>query len=117
MTKAMGTIEIVKSQKGGVLILKLRGRLDSISSPSLQNVVVEAVDDKNVKFLLDLSSLQYLSSSGMKVLLMTSRMLESLSGKLVLCAVPQEVRDVLKMTGGLPLFEIAKNEAEGLLLF
>lgn len=112
-----GLIELKEERKGEVLILRLKGRLDAISSPSAEKKVFEAINSGVTKFLIDFSGVTYLSSAGMRMLLSTSKKLKTLSGKLILCSVSVGVMDVLKMSGFDHVLEITATENEGVTKF
>ena len=114
MSIAEGTIELKEEKKGDVLVLRLRGRLDAISSPSAEKKVFESINSGMVKLLIDFSGVSYLSSAGMRMLLSVSKKLKTLSGKLVICSISSNVMDVLKMSGFDHVLEIAATENDGL---
>lgn len=58
--------------RNDILILRPRGRLDSSSSPELERVVTEQLDSGIQRLVFDLSGLDYISSAGLRVVLLTS---------------------------------------------
>ncbi len=117
MSIAEGIIELKEEKKGDVLILRFKGRLDAISSPSAERKIFESINKGLNKLLFDFSGITYLSSAGMRMLLSTSKKLKTLSGKLVLSSISSNVMDVLKMSGFDHVLEIAVSENEALSKF
>lgn len=117
MATVEGVVELKEEKKGDVLLLKIKGRLDAISSPVAEKKVFECINNGQHKLLLDFSGVSYLSSAGMRMLLSTTKKLKSLSGKLVVCSITTNVMDVLKMSGFDHVLEIAKTEEEALRRF
>jgi anti-sigma B factor antagonist/stage II sporulation protein AA (anti-sigma F factor antagonist) len=109
-----GLIDLQEETKGDILILRMNGRLDAISSPAAERKVFEYINNGQHKFLLDFAGVDYLSSAGMRMLLSTTKKLKSLSGKLVVCSITPNVLDVLKMSGFDHVLELAKTEEDGL---
>lgn len=105
-----GIVDMKIEKKGNVLILKLRGRLDAISSPAAEKKVFECINGGEKNILLDFEGVDYLSSAGMRMLLSTTKRLKGLSGKLILCSINQNVLDVLKMSGFDHVLELCDNE-------
>jgi len=97
-----------------VLIIRLKGRLDAISSPAVEKRIFEAINKGQEKILVDLTSLTYLSSSGMRMFLSITKMLRTLSGKLIVCNTPVNVLDILKMSGFDHVLELVATEQEAL---
>lgn len=116
----MGTrekmLEVHTSKRGDVLLITIRGRLDTLNTRPIQEAVVSGIEDKYVKVLFNLSGLTYLSSAGIKAFIATDRLLKSLSGKLVLYGLSKELRDIMIPTGIEVVLTIAKDENEGLKL-
>lgn len=112
-----GIVEITDEKKGEVLIIRMRGRLDALSSPTAEKRVFDSINNGQNKLLMDFGGIEYLSSAGMRMLLSTTKRLKSLSGKLVVCSIPSNVMDVLKMSGFDHVIDFAKSEQEGLSKF
>ena len=87
------TIEIKKN--AAEAIIKITGRLDTITAPALDKAINEELGDaKNL--ILDIKSLEYISSAGLRVLLAAQKKLKQ-AMKLINVQAP--VMDVFEMTG------------------
>lgn len=85
-------MEIEKSGKEEV-VLKLKGRLDTVSAPKLEN----EIDELQCKSLvLDLQELEYTSSAGLRIFLKASK---KLNGNIRIINISDEVRVIINMTG------------------
>lgn len=100
-----------------VLVLRVKGRLDAIASPEIERRIFDAIHKGQVKLLIDMSGITYLSSAGIRMLLSTTKKLRTLSGKLVVCNMAANVSDVLKMSGFDHILDMSKNEEEALKRF
>ena len=114
----MGTTDnmadLKEDKKGDILVLRIRGRLDALSSPVTEKRVFELINEGQHKLLLDLGGVSYLSSAGMRMLLSTTKKLRNLSGRLIVCSMTPNVTDVLKMSGFDHVLELFKTEEEAL---
>jgi anti-anti-sigma factor len=108
------TVDVKEERKGDVLILRIKGRLDAISSPAAEKKVFDSINSGQNKLLLDFSGVTYLSSAGMRMLLSTTKKLKTLSGRLALCSITTNVMDVLKMSGFDHVLELFKTEEDAL---
>jgi len=89
---------ISKTQDNGKVTFTLNGRLDTTTAPNLQNVLIPAFDEaKEIK--LDFSQLDYVSSAGLRVLLMGQKTAKIKSVPMTLCDVSEDILEVLEMTG------------------
>ena len=66
------------------------------------------------KAILDLSKVDYLSSAGLRLLLLIYREFAAKSGKLVLLGVSEDIRTVMSHTGFLNFFTVAGSKPEAL---
>ncbi|MCE5316993.1 MAG: STAS domain-containing protein [Parachlamydia sp.] len=112
-----GVVEVKEEKKGDILILRMRGRLDAVSSPATEKKVFECINSGQSKLILDFSGISYLSSAGMRMLLSTTKKLKSLSGRLVVSSVNPNVMDVLKMSGFDHVLDLSPTEDEALRKF
>jgi anti-anti-sigma factor len=117
MSSMEGLVIIKEDIKEDILVLRISGRLDAISSPTAEMKVFDFINKGQHKLLINFAGVDYLSSAGMRMLLSISKKLKSLSGKLVICTVTMNVMDVLKMSGFDHVLELALNEEDGLRKF
>ena len=89
------TIEIKKNQEE--TIIKIVGRLDTITAPALDKTINEDIGDtKNL--VLDVKGMEYISSAGLRVLLAAQKKMQKISSMKVI-NVCEEVMEVFEMTG------------------
>lgn len=117
MNNLNGLVGIKEESKGDILILKLNGRLDAVSSPAVERKIFDYLSRDKHKLLLDFSGIDYLSSAGLRMLLSVTKKIRSLSGKLILFSVTTNVVEILKMSGFDHVLEIASTEEEGVRRF
>ena len=106
-------MKLEQENRGDILILRPCGRLDSSSSPELERVVTEQLDAGVQRLVLDLSQLEYISSAGLRVVLLAGKKMRATKGKLVLVGLQAMVREVFDMSGFLSLFAITPTLDEG----
>ncbi len=110
-------MEIRKSKSGDVTILQLSGRLDSNTSPTLEKHLQESIETGEHQILIDFEKLNFISSSGLRVLLSAGKQLKGGSRKLVLCSLQDQVREVFDVAGFTMLFAIHPSHEEALKQF
>lgn len=90
-------MEIIKNRDGDKLELTLSCRLDTASSPQLEEVITGSLDGVT-ELVLDFKGLQYVSSAGLRVLLGAQKAMNK-QGKMTLCNVSEVIKDVFDITG------------------
>lgn len=99
-------MNILKTKKDKELTLALEGRLDTATSPDLEKVVREELGA--VDFLVfDLEKLVYISSAGLRVLLLAQKTMAE-KGGMVIRNANKDVMDVFELTGFTNFLKIEK---------
>jgi len=96
------------------IILHLEGRIDASSAMILEKKLDGLLKDKHSQLLLDFTSLLYLSSAGLRVLLSFSKQLDVKKGFLLLYSIPDDVFEIIKMAGFDKVLHICSSEKEAL---
>jgi anti-anti-sigma factor len=107
-------MQIGEERVGGVLVVAPGGRVDSVSSSELERLVVARIDGGEKRLVMDLSGVEYISSAGLRVLLMAAKRLKEPAAGLVLCGLGPSVRTVLELAGFLPLFVVEAGREQAL---
>jgi len=107
-------MRIGEEKDGRALVIAPEGRVDSVSSGELERLVVSRIDAGEKRLVLDLSGVEYISSAGLRVLLMAAKRLKEPPGGLVLCGMGPSVRTVLELAGFLPLFAVEARREQAL---
>ena len=99
-------MELQETRHGRTLVLAPEGRLDTMSASHFQSALFGRIDAGDRSILVDLSRLDYISSSGLRILLAAAKRLGSEDGQFALCAPTEMVRDVLHVSGFDSILEI-----------
>ena len=102
------------SEQNGIGTARLEGSLDGKTAPEVREQLKPFLAAHD-KLILDLTKVDYLSSAGLRLLLLLYRELSARKGKLVLLGVSEDIRTVMSHTGFLNFFTLASSESEALL--
>lgn len=80
-------------------ILAIEGRVDTVTAPELEMKVSSIWTIPGITLVFDCSKLEYLSSSGLRVILSAYKQVTSKGGKFILRNLTREVRSVIDLTG------------------
>jgi len=97
-------MEFKKVKEGSKLTYTVSGRLDTNTSPELNDDIAASLGDVT-ELVMDIKDLEYISSAGVRVLLSAYKVMKK-QGTMVLKNVPEIVRNVLSVTGLLDFFTI-----------
>lgn len=107
-------LDFTCDREGGIAVLGVHGRVDSSTSARLEQELDVVLAEPAEALVMDLSAMPYMSSAGLRVLLVTGRRCKAEGRRLVLCALAPNVREVFHMSGFSAIFDIADSRAEAL---
>ncbi|QTH40313.1 STAS domain-containing protein [Cohnella sp. LGH] len=105
---------IVTTQREGAAIMSIEGRLDGQHAQTAESSFLALAGEGNTRFIFDFSAMQYISSAGLRVVLVAAKKVRSLQGRLICASMNDQVRDVFEMSGFLSILETADSTEEAL---
>ncbi len=105
-------MDIEIEEGAGVTVARLVGEMNSSTVEIVQNSLLELVQP-GCKILLDMSGVTYISSVGLRALLLLYRQTSHEEGHIVLCGLTEMVYDTMFITGFLEFFETYDTCAQG----
>jgi anti-anti-sigma factor len=100
------------SRSGGVMIIAISGRVDSTTAPKLQTIVEGVIKESARRMAFDLSAMDFISSAGLRILLMAVKQMKTLNGQVAFAGPTPGVMSLLKMSGFLSLMVVKPSLAE-----
>lgn len=107
----------IKETKKTIVILEVKGKLDILSSSILDKKFNELFHQGEKYFILDFSELEYLTSSGIRIIIFALKKAQSHAGKLIICSLQEAVEKVLTISGLTSSIPIAPNRQEAFKYF
>lgn len=104
----------ITSRDGPVPVLQLRGRVDTNTSHDLEEALQARLSTAHDGLILDFTEVEYISSAGLRVVLMTVKKLDSHRGGLVLCGMSAHVREVFDIAGFSRMLDIQADQSAAL---
>ena len=91
-------MEVKFNKQDSNLTVVISGNIDTVTAPELDAKLQENIT--GVKDLvLDFAAVDYISSAGLRVVLMANQQMEDVDGNMTVKNVNDDVRDVFEMTG------------------
>ena len=97
-------LNITNAKDGDKLIVELEGRLDTTTSPQLEENMGEQLGGVT-QLTFDLAKLEYISSAGLRVLLSSQKTMNK-QGEMIVKNVSEEVQEIFEVTGFSDIFTI-----------
>ena len=86
-------------KKDGALVAKTAGRVDGSNAREFQDALESLLGDDTTAMVLDLEELSYISSAGLRVILLVARRIHSKNGKFGVCALSDAIKEVFQISG------------------
>jgi anti-sigma B factor antagonist len=85
-------------------VVHLVGDIDGSSAPDAQAKILPLAEP-GCKIAIDMGGVTYMSSAGLRLLLVIYRTIKGKGGEVVLIKLPDDLRDTMEMTGFLDFFQ------------
>ncbi|OGV48250.1 MAG: hypothetical protein A2X49_07155 [Lentisphaerae bacterium GWF2_52_8] len=106
-------MNITRQESDGILTLGFNGRLDASTSPNADTELAKSLEKNSCKLLLDMRGLEYISSAGLRILLVAAKKAQQKHGQIAICGLKDTVKDVFDLSGFSSIFKIFANPEEG----
>ena len=110
-------MEISIHDFGQVSVVKVKGQVDSANAPDLETALKQLVEGNKNRIVLDLKEVDYLSSLGMRAIILTLKSVRRVNGDLRLASPSASVEQVFRIVGMTQMFNIYSSGEEAVASF
>lgn len=107
-------LDIEHKEKDAVTVVYFFGKMDTGTSPEAEKYINQLIDEGDNNILMNLGELDFISSTGLRLILATGKKLMVSNGKLTICSPNITVNDVLNISGFNRMFGVYETEEEAL---
>jgi len=107
-------MEIGENKVGNVDILNLVGRLDAYAAADVEKKINAITEKAQVSLVIGMQKLEYISSSGLRVLLAALKNSRKQQGDIKLACMQPYVKEVFDIAGFSQLFKIYETEDDAI---
>jgi anti-anti-sigma factor len=108
-------MELIEEKKEHALIIGIKGRLDTTTYGILEKRLTEHFDNGEMRIVVDCLNMDYVSSSGLRVLLIGLKKARLHGGRFVISSLRDNIREIFEISGFSSIFEIFSSRDEALL--
>jgi len=99
-------MEVRHTRNAGSTVVEITGRLDTITSGAFETEILGLLESEDMNMLIDCSGLEYISSTGLRVLLMAQKKMLGKGGSLSLCCLQPGIEEIFSISGFSSIFSI-----------
>ena len=107
-------MEIRDEAQDGITVVELVGRLDELATSDVDKAFSGLLSRGVTRMVLDMSSVEYVSSSGLRVLMMLYKAMKKCDGRLCFCGLSPFVAEVFDISNLARLFTIEATREDAL---
>ncbi|HPL63132.1 MAG: STAS domain-containing protein [Syntrophales bacterium] len=107
-------MEINSEKIRNCVVVSVKGKIDAVTSPDFEKSLSELIGKGEKIIVMDLGSLEYISSAGLRSILATAKHLKPIDGKLLFAGLQGPVKDVFRISGFASIFQIFDSRDEAL---
>lgn len=97
-------MDITQRTVGTVTVVEIVGEIDGSTAPEAQAQIVPLAS-ADAKVVVDMSGVGYMSSAGLRMLLVVYRTVAGTGGEVALAGLSQDLLDTMSLTGFLDFFD------------
>jgi anti-sigma B factor antagonist len=99
-------MDIRFSEEDDWTIVTVEGRMDTVSAPEFESKIQERIAEGVKRLVVDLSGLEYISSAGLRSILVAGKGASAAGGQLCCCGLKGVVKKVFDISGFTTLFPV-----------
>lgn len=107
-------MQLYEEKRRDALVLSLVGKMDAVTVTEFSRLFEARIGEGENRFVLDLGTLDYISSAGLRGVLTAFKKCEARQGKLLLCGLTGQVRETFHLSGFLTHFKTYGNVDEAI---
>lgn len=108
------SVQIHTTKEGQATVVQLQGKVDATSAPSVEQALLGVIDSGAKKLVLDCAGLDFISSAGLRSLLLAVKKMKASGGAIALAALQPHVKEVFDISGFSSLFVIHGSKADAI---
>ena len=93
----------------GVLFVNVTGRIDGSNSHDFAEAVANSIEDDDRALVMDLNDLTYISSAGLRAVLVTEKNLRRRGSDFVICSLSGQIQEIFRVSGFDRVIKISRN--------
>ena len=102
-------MELTVERYASGALIRIEGDVDTLTAPELQTCLNGELQDSRQVFVVDMSSVRYISSMGLRVFLSHLKKVKAKDGSMVIAGAGKLVNDVFRMSGFSDYFEMTTD--------
>jgi anti-anti-sigma factor len=110
-------MEVSSEKNGKSVVVHVKGRMDVATAPQYEDECIKWIELGESLLVVDLAGLEYISSAGLRSLLVIAKRVKSENGDICFCNASEMVKEVFSFSGFSSMFAMCESLQEALSQF
>jgi len=107
-------VEVIKTNDTKAIVAAVKGRIDTVTAPDFEKKITEIMAGENIPLVLDCCGLEYISSAGLRSILIISKELKPKGMAVCFSGLQGNVKEVFNISGFGSVFKIFETKEDAL---
>ena len=107
-------MDLKLDRNDGILVVGVIGRMEAGDALGFERTVRTSIEDTDRAVVLDLGELAYISSAGLRAVLMAAKNLKKQETAFSVCSLPENVGEVFRMSGLDKIIAVHASKADAM---
>ncbi len=107
-------LELQADQVEGVLVISVDGRIDGLNAQEFYDNLDKEIGGSGDPVVLDLEKLSYISSAGLRSILLTAKTLKGRNTKFMLCSLSAPIKEIFEIAGFDKIIDVLQSRSDAI---
>ena len=107
-------LELQADQIDGVLVISVAGRIDGMNAQEFRQDLDKEIGGSDSSVILDVEKLSYISSAGLRSILLIAKTLQSRNMKFIMCSLPAPIKEIFEIAGFDKIINVLKSRSDAI---
>lgn len=107
-------LELQTDPVEGILVISVTGRIDGMNAQAFHQNLDKEIGGSDNPVVLDLEKLSYISSAGLRSILLIAKTLQGRKTKFMLCSLPGPIKEIFEIAGFDKIISVLESRSDAI---
>ena len=114
MVSQNNQVELQADQIEGILVISVAGRIDGLNAQEFHDNLDREISGSDNPVVLDLEKLSYISSAGLRSILLIAKTLQGRNTRFILCSLPDPIKEIFEIAGFDKIINVLESRSDAI---
>ena len=107
-------VKLQADQIEGALVISVTGRIDGLNAQEFHENLDKEIGGSDNPVVLDLENLSYISSAGLRSILLIAKTLQGRKTRFMLCSLPGPIKEIFEIAGFDKIIDVLESRSDAI---